>query len=70
MQLTEARENAGFTLEQVAAVSGYSFASIYNYERGLTEPPERSKQPLLDAIKTAADSGIFSKTTNTGAVKP
>jgi len=63
-QLAKAREKAGFSLEQVAAVSGYSYASIYKYEQGTKTPPVRSRKPLIDAIERACKNRVFQTINN------
>ena len=52
--LTKAAEKAGMTLTQVAVASGYSYSAIYKFATGATEPPDRTKPVILDAIKSGA----------------
>ena len=52
-QLAAAVNESGLTRAEIAVATGYSVSAICKFMGGHNTPPQRSRQPMLDAIERA-----------------
>lgn len=52
--LTEAVNGSGLSRAEIAVATGYSVSALCKFLHGKTTPPQRARQPMLDAIAKAA----------------
>lgn len=52
-QLKAAVDASGLTRAEIAVATGYSVSAICKFAGGKATPPQRSRQPILDAIERA-----------------
>jgi hypothetical protein len=51
--LSAAVNKSGLTRAEIAVATGYSVSAICKFMGGHNTPPQRSRQPMLDAIERA-----------------